>query len=193
MQQAMQDTIVRLQGEGRKPIDVGRDGSCFYHAIAHQINTRFPHLQEKSAYEDISIPCTQGTVREKTALWLMGEESNEQKKLLKQRIEAGAAGGAEKWTTWGEFIEDVYGLKGNTWASAFSIVAVSAAYNMPIFIWNTMGKDFDRLKQAMGVQDNGARFEVLHELYGIDEKHYQSVHFIDEGQDPALAPIEIDE
>jgi hypothetical protein len=65
----MKEANARLRKLGRKLVDVAPDGSCFYHAVAHQINMRFPQFQEEDDKGN-KIRCEEKHVRSRAADWL---------------------------------------------------------------------------------------------------------------------------
>ena len=201
--QLLKNAEQRLKEKGRKLQQVNGEGSCFYNAIADQINTRFPHLKPSEyVFRTLAVEeeCTKRHVREKAAAWLRGTlqiepgrqaMSNDNLKYLRAQVE-NSIQADETWESWDAFVNEVEDKEGkNKWAGQHAIVAVSQAYNMPIKIWNTMGEEHDVFLNPQGVEDKN-QFEILHELYGITEVHYQSVHFIDQKQDPASAADKID-
>lgn len=60
--QKMKEASARLRKLARKLVDVDRDGSCFYHAIAHQINNRFPQLRDILTCKMLSLYQTTQTI-----------------------------------------------------------------------------------------------------------------------------------
>jgi hypothetical protein len=157
-------------------VDCGGNGNCWFHCVAHQLNTFFSHMARTSR------KITHGEVRQEMYefihrwqqpldhMYLDEKDIDDIQNFIK------SSGNGPKPSELQQWIHD---LRRHAWGNTYTNVMLPFLYNIPVRIWrsDTSNKGFQQCQHLDLMPENydWTRTDGFIELVNIDNNHFNSV------------------